>query len=400
MARMSRWLIKHGHHVSVLVERGDKWLETMPPEAKVLVLGDRFRGLYYYFHARRLWKSLGLPAPDVIKSFHLGSSWIACQLAEIIGNDCKVIAGLYGGLLFKWYYAPQSQGLWSQTRLHLKNYLECVPATARIADGVDLINELMEVHRQKCLLWPAPIDPAVFEMAQRRPKWGKIVSVGRLGPAKDYNFYMIDVVRELRNRGHDVQWWVYGQGEYEAEMRMRIAAARLEGFVSMQGLAPYRNLWQVLSDAYVFVGMGTAILEASWFRVPNIYANPYDRSGLTYGPVHRIPPGSLTPALSSPPTIKVVDEIERILRLTPQQYEIEEKLVYRHVQCHDLGSSMNQFLQFVREAGPVKHRKSLYLKNYLFSLMRRATKETNAKQLIGHPDVSLFFKPASPAPPG
>jgi glycosyltransferase involved in cell wall biosynthesis len=396
MARMSRWLNKNGHEVSILVERGDKWLQTMPKEAKVVVLGERFRELQYYFHAKRLWNTLGIPKPEVIKTFSPGSAWIACQLAHIFGNNCKVIAGLYGGLLFKWYYAPQSLGRWSQARLHLENYLRCIPANARLMGGTDLLDELTEVHNEQSRLWPLPIDTNIFEPALRKPQWGKIVSVGRLAPAKDYNFYMIDVVKELRARGHAVQWWVYGEGEYETEMRKRIAQEGLESAISIRGVTPYHRFWQVLSDAYVFVGMGTAILEASCFRVPNVYANPYDRVGLTYGPVYRIPKGSVVPALSSPPTIKVVDEIERILLLNADQYQAEEELVCRHVDCHDLDKSMNQFLQFAREAGTIKYRKSLYWNNYLSWLMRRATNQKNGKD-VQHPDVSLFFKPASPA---
>jgi glycosyltransferase involved in cell wall biosynthesis len=396
MARMARWLLKNGHEVSVLVRRGDKWLQTMPKEAKVVVLGERFCELQYYFHAKRLWKSLGLPNPDVIKTFSPASALCACQLSHILGNKCKVIAGLYGGLLFKWYYAPQAMGGWSQARLHLENYLHCIPANARLMGGTDLIDELMEVHNERSLLWPLPIDTQVFEPAVRKPQWGKIVSVGRLAPAKDYNFYMIDVVKELRARGYKIEWCVYGEGEYETEMRRRIRQEGLESAISIRGIAPYHQFWKVLSDAYVFVGMGTAILEASWFRVPNVYANPYDRVGLTYGPVYRIPEGSVVPALNSPPTIKVVDEIERFLRLNATEYQTEEESVYRHVQCHEMDKSMNHFLQIVREAGHVKYRESLYWTNYLFCLMRRMTKQKSAKQAV-HPDVSLYYKPASPA---
>src|SRR6516225_3835313 len=99
MARMSTWLIKNGHDVSVLVERGDKWIQTLPKKSKVVVLEKRFCELKYYFHAKRLWGSLGIPKPDVIKTFSPASAMIASQLAHMFDNNCKVIAGLYGGLL-------------------------------------------------------------------------------------------------------------------------------------------------------------------------------------------------------------------------------------------------------------------------------------------------------------
>ena len=57
LARMSRWLTRNGHQVTLLVETGGSWTEVLPPEARCITLGDRFRELYYYLHAGRLWNS-------------------------------------------------------------------------------------------------------------------------------------------------------------------------------------------------------------------------------------------------------------------------------------------------------------------------------------------------------
>jgi glycosyltransferase involved in cell wall biosynthesis len=393
IARMSRWLTSNGHEVTVLVERGDNWLQTLPKEVQYVVLGNRFRDLYYYFHAKRLWASLNIATPDVIKSFDLGSSWIACQLAQILGGRCKVLAGLYASLLFKWYYAPQSRGRWNPSSMYLQNYLHCIPGSARLVCGTDQLEELRSVHDEPCVLFPIPIDTSVFDPAARAPQWGKIVSVGRLAAMKEYNLYMPDVVKELRGRGYPVTWTVYGVGEYEAEMRQRVAKEGLGDFVTFGGTAPYHRFWQVLSDAYVFVGMGTAIVEAAWFRVPNVFANPFERAGLTYGPVYRLPAGSVGPSFMRPPTLKVADEIERLLRLDSNAYRAEEELVYQHVQPHEQERSMKHFVRLVQEAAPIKRRQSLYLVNYLRWFAQRALKQPNTEAVKIHPDASVFFTP-------
>src|SRR5690606_16390596 len=116
--------------------------------------------------------------------------------------------------------------------------------------------------------WPLPVDSDHFIPADRRPIWGKIVSIGRLSEMKEYNFYMIEVVAELIRRGYDVTWTVYGAGEFEEVMRTMIRERNLEGVIALAGPMPYERCRQVLSDAYVFVGMGTTIVEAAMFGVP------------------------------------------------------------------------------------------------------------------------------------
>lgn len=395
LARMSRWLIENGHQVTLLAEQPGKWTELLPRGVRCIILNKQFPKLYYYFHARRLWNSLGIERPDVIKSFDMGSSWIACQLAGIMRNNCKVVAGIYNPLIFRWYWSPDSAMPWSVKGLYLRNYLKCVPASARIFCGVDQVEELGEVHRQKGILWPIPIDTTQFLPASRKPKWGKIVSIGRLSPMKDYNFYMFDVITALRKKGYDVTWSVYGTGEYESLMREHIERRGLQPVVSMEGAVPYNRLWKVLEDAYVFVGMGTAILEAALFKVPNVNALAYDRAGMTHGPVHRFPQGSIGPSVASPPKLKVMDEIERILRLSPAEYQAEAELEYAHMQDHLLDNSMNHFLKLVGEAEPIRTPKMLYLTNYPLWLLRRVMKRLVRPRETVHPTPTLPVTPVN-----
>ncbi len=116
------------------------------------------------------------------------------------------MTGMYGSFFFKWYYARRTLRPWNTTRCYLDNYLHGLPANARLVCGTDQVEDLEETHRQECFLWPTPIDTSVFEPAVRKPKRGKIVSVGRIDVMKQYNLYMVDVVKELRRRGHDVTW--------------------------------------------------------------------------------------------------------------------------------------------------------------------------------------------------
>jgi len=389
IVRMSRWLVHKGHRVSLLIDSPENWAHLLPQEVKCMALGKRFPELYYYFHAQRLWKSLNLPKPDVIKSFDIGSSWIACQLASITGDLGKVLAGIYNPNVFNWYYATGALPFWDAKKLYVNNFLENIPANARLFCGVDQIEELEQVHRRQGVLWPIPIDTGEFDCATRHPKWGKIVSVGRLSPMKEYNLYMIGVIKELRDRGNDVSWVVYGTGEYEMPMRKAIKKHGLDQVVTLAGTVPYHRLWKVLEDAYIFVGMGTANLEASLFKVPNVTAAAYDRDGLTWGPVYQLPIGSLGQVGSVPPAFKVVDEIQRILRLTSAAYAVEQEMVCNHVRVHSMDASMSRFLKLVNEASPIKQKMRLYCANYSLWFLRRVLSRMRRDSADRHPPALL-----------
>jgi|GEM_PF-1134820 len=390
IVRMSKWLVKNGHSVTLLIESPGRWANLLPTEVNCVALGERFHELYYYYHASRLWKSLRLPIPDVVKSFDIGSSWIACQLATLAGSNCKVIAGIYNPYVFKWYYNTRDLSIWDARKFYTNNFLRNIPVNSRIFCGVDQIEELELLHQQNGELWPIPIDASEFAEATRKPKWGKIVSVGRLSPMKEYNLYMVEIVRMLRERGRNVSWVVYGTGEYATPMQELIRKYHLEKFIHLAGAVPYNRLWQVMEDAYIFIGMGTASLEASLFKVPNVTAAAYDRDGLTWGPVYRLPEGSLGQLSHVRPEIRVVDEIERILSLTPSGYTLEQEMVWNHVQVHAIDSSMMQFLNIVRNADHYFPNKTMYWTNYSFGLLRQVIASISNIQHIQHPQSLLY----------
>lgn len=370
LARMSRWLTEQGHQVTVLTEFPHNLAELLPEGAQCVALGDRFREMYYYLEAGRIRRSFELGSPDVIVSFDLKSSWIACQLANMVGTHCKVIAGVFNPHVFKEEYAQDTLAFWKVETLHLKNFLKHVPPSARVFCWPEDLSEFADVHQQSGLVWPLPIDVARFVPSARDPVWGKFVSVGRLSVMKEYNLYMIDIVDELRKRGHDVTWVVYGTGRYEAEMRQRIAQKGLEKVIQLKGQIPYEEFWQAISDAYAFVGMGTAILEASFVGVPNVVATPFDREGVTNGPLYRYPKSSTWPATVPEPKLLVADELERLLKLTSAEYQAEQNAVREHVRDHDIDVAMRRFLSIVQEAEFFERRPSLYFKNYPLYLVR------------------------------
>ncbi len=101
---------------------------------------------------------------------------------------------------------------------------------------------------------------------------------------KEYNLYMIDIVKELIAKGRPVTWSFTAGGM--AEMRIRAQAG---GRHFDQAWSHAHRFWQMLSDAYIFVGMGTALSRPRCSK--SRFLRPADRTGLTYGSSRMLPTG-------------------------------------------------------------------------------------------------------------
>ena len=87
---------------------------------------------------------------------------------------------------------------------------------------------------------------------------------------KEYNLYMVDIVHRLRAKGLAVEWSVYGEGSLRSSIEARIAELNLENTIVLKGALPYERFGEAMQSAYVFVGMGTSIIEAGLCQVPGV----------------------------------------------------------------------------------------------------------------------------------
>lgn len=98
----------------------------------------------------------------------------------------------------------------------------------------------------------------------------KIAAVGRLVEFKTYNFYMIDVIKELRLKGVDIQFDIYGSGQLKHQIQEKINKANLQDRIALKGTLDYSSFDSTVSNYDLFIGSGTAIIQASSLGVPSI----------------------------------------------------------------------------------------------------------------------------------
>lgn len=117
----------------------------------------------------------------------------------------------------------------------------------------------------------------------------QLVSVGRLVDFKTYNLWMIEVVRQLRQNNIDCHYHIYGSGNFKPQIEAKIQQENLQDFVHLHGNVPYAELPVTLLKYDVFIGSGTAIVEAASLGLPSIIGIESEPDSLTYGFLCDIP---------------------------------------------------------------------------------------------------------------
>jgi glycosyltransferase involved in cell wall biosynthesis len=184
----------------------------------------------------------------------------------------------------------------------------------------------------------APVVPLMIDVARYMPPTRhcvdrhKLVSIGRLCDFKTYNFTMLDVVSSLRERGYPVVWHIHGDGPDETRLHAAIAERRLSDAVILHGPLDYARFKEAVSDALVFIGSGTAVMEAAACGVPSIPAIEYANTADSYGLLHEIPGTSFFEPHLPYPRLPIEGLILRLLTATPEVYRHMENASVERIQ--------------------------------------------------------------------
>lgn len=353
MARMASWLTRVGESVVVIVEKGGGGLSLLQPVATVSIIGDNFeelkvRGIRYQ---KRIWSEIFAGEwPDCVVAFSGESLWVAAGIVNVAPFPTTLLAGAWN----PWEYS--SSGPLSL----LKNpsavlFQKELSAQMRIymSSGVRRSIETLARRKMDGHIWPLPIDIKRFSNVARSPVFGKIVSIGRLADIKTYNFYMIHVIKSLAEKNLSVHWDVYGDGPQRGAIQSAINAAGMENLIHLKGALPYSDMEKVLTEAYVFVGMGTALIEAGAGGVPCIPVIANIHIPVTYGYLYEMPEYFCGEEINGRARLAIEDLLLRLLTLPPIEYAREGALTARHVERFDLDVLMKKFVSIAAGAAPI-----------------------------------------------
>ena len=227
---------------------------------------------------------INLPHVDILFPFADGELlyWCINYLKHELFKNAKMVMGVFHP---RAYFISTYIGPTPDTRLH-KLILKNLPA-----ENILFMNEVVKKHHEnyfnnkfkKSLVVPLPVKLNSRLRDLRNINQKKIVSISRLENFKRYVLPMIDTVEELHNEGHDFEFYIYGHGQLEKYIENYIAEKKLGQYVFLMGKLDYEKLYEVLEDTFMFVGMGTTIIEASSIGVPSLQAIDSEKRTVTYG---------------------------------------------------------------------------------------------------------------------
>lgn len=109
----------------------------------------------------------------------------------------------------------------------------------------------------------------------------KICTVGRLVDFKTYNIWLPEVIFNLNAKGYHISLDIYGEGDMEEDIKKMI-----EQYPDYTKLLPsfdYSKFNNVVQKYDLFIGSGTAIVQASALKIPSIIGIESIKEPLTYG---------------------------------------------------------------------------------------------------------------------
>lgn len=127
------------------------------------------------------------------------------------------------------------------------------------------------------------IDKKDISLDYSNKTYINIVAVGRLVKFKSYNLFMLDVIRELVDKGYKIKLDIYGEGPLTELMTHKIQSLGLQSYITLLGNLDYSKFDETISKADLFIGSGTAIIQAASLGVPSIIGIENIEEAKTYG---------------------------------------------------------------------------------------------------------------------
>ena len=343
LVRMSNWLVGHGYRVKLLLFLPGELMEMLDERVEVKILGKGSRRYLLPRKSKFLANDPFLQDIDILYSFSAFTCLFSANLYKSMDSRPVFLTGIYNPReyfrLGKYDFRTLLYG-----RL-LNNFVRDEAIIFMNTAVLDNHEKFFKRRFSESLLLPLAVDESYYTGIVREPRKFKIISIGRLVDFKTYNFYMIDIVKNLVENGYEVLYEIYGYGPLENKLRLKIKTNGLEDQISLKGKIGYREFGDVLKDAYLFVGTGTSLIEAAFCKVPSVAAISYESEPLSHGYFHQMRGYNFGEKLHERPTKNVYDLITKLFEMSEQEYENEMQWNYEAAQEYSINPLMERFIE-------------------------------------------------------
>jgi glycosyltransferase involved in cell wall biosynthesis len=383
IVRMANWLAARGQRVALMLRSGGELQVLLDPAVDVHICGREFDRLCLPGAIRRVQSRCELAGFRCVMTFHPRTNWLATWLFADLVQPPLYLTGVYHP---RAYFNRQNLATNPVERTFFR---ECFLALDQ--RNVVFMNEGCRSHHERAMkadfsragIWPMAIDTTRSAKAERRPSKHKIVSVGRLAGFKTYNLYMIDVVERLLDDGFDVTYDIYGYGVMEARVRRKIRRHGLADRITLHGRIDHERLEVALRDAYLFVGMGTCVLEAGMAGVPTVVAIENEPQPVSHGYLYEMEGHNVGECQPHAPRSSAYALIKRVFELSPTEYAQESARNVRHAAQYALDPLMADWRRRIQGA-PRVAQKLLEVSRHAYRVLDRLCAPVQSLKLSLH----------------
>jgi glycosyltransferase involved in cell wall biosynthesis len=356
IVRMSTHLSKAGHDVHIMLREKPDRIRYSDPQlinearksSTIIYAGDKCINLLKSF-------SLDLHHHyDYIYCFDRTTFLIGLILEQRFNLKIPVIAGVY---------SPREYSFQSHRFRYIKNLMDKV-FNKLPPENIFFMNQACKEAHAKVSkkdlslspIVPLPVDVERFAHSVRRSSKEKIVSIGRIVNWKTYNFIMVDVIEYLAQKGYNFEYHIYGHGDQIEKLNQYILDKNLADRIYIHGPLAYTNIPLVLEDAFLFIGMGTSLVEAAACGVPSLIAIESNQSATTYGFFHEVDMGySVGEVIPDLPMFPIAQKIEEICTYDMTKYLEIQMLSREKATIFAMNNVMHIFLDTLQTARPYRY---------------------------------------------
>lgn len=251
----------------------------------------------------------------------------------------------------------------------------------------DTYSELYKLDSNESYLAPIGIELKNAKNNCVGKKNVRIVSVGRLSPWKTYNYHMIDVIDKWNNEEYKIYYENYGDGVERDKLEQKVKELNLEERIKFYPSIKYSDFSKTISDSLLFIGAGTALIEASAEGIPALIGiENHDKTDpKTYGFLHDFTTYSYQEKELKYEMKDISFYILKLLNMTTDQYEAECKLAKKRAEDFGINKTVKVFNELVLES-------KILVKGFTYFELFRIFLSMSIYRFLNRNKTNNFFK--------
>ena len=223
---------------------------------------------------------------------------------------------------------------------------------------------------ENSLVTPIGIELPLIGSSPLAKKNNEIVSIGRLTQWKKYNFHMIEVIKSLKDKNINIRYDSYGDGSQLDSLNKKVKQYQIQHLVKFHGNIPYSKFRHTVTNKLMFIGGGTALIEASSLGLPSLIGIENEDEPCSFGFLHNTDTYSYQEKQLNLPKKKIEEYILYLIGLSQESYQIECEKAKERAKDFGIQKTKKDFLTFINASQSSKFQINQYqLARVVFSML-------------------------------